>query len=326
LNSVAFKKSSDESADPSPGIVSVCVPTYNGVPMLADAIQSILAQTYPVLDIWIVDNCSTDDTEQIVRRFMAEDPRVQYVRQKVNVGMSGNFNSCIELARGELMLILCSDDVLEPSCLAALARALAAHPSSALAACGRTFVDGNLKPLRIVRARPRLDVVDGSQVLNECVARGNYIGEPSAVMFRRHTASRGFNADYSQFLDLEMWLHLVAGSSLVFLPEPLCRVRRHRNQVSKANFRSGRLVEEKRHFFTRELRHRSRSISIWAKVRWDVRLIGSIARVRLHGGHVDGRAITEVFYRPVFRALLIFLNATWPLIRLWVTRSERVLA
>src|SRR6202021_2760472 len=74
--------------------VSICIPTFNSAGMLADAIQSALKQTYEHLDVLVVDNCSTDETELIVKNFMSRDPRLRYLKQARNIGMPGNFNTC----------------------------------------------------------------------------------------------------------------------------------------------------------------------------------------------------------------------------------------
>src|SRR5439155_20938433 len=72
-----------------------------------------------------------------------------------------------------------------------------------------------------------------------CLAEGNIVGEPSAVMFRRSAAARGFSEAYAQLVDLEMWLHLLERGPLVFTPEPLCSFRRHPLQQTEANKETG---------------------------------------------------------------------------------------
>lgn len=309
-------------AETEAGTVSICIPTFNNAGMLAEAIQSALRQTYEHLDVLVVDNCSTDDTELIVKGFMSRDPRLHYLKQAQNVGMPGNFNTCLAAARGEYVLILCSDDILEDGCVSALVLELAANPASVLAACARTFVNAKLRPLRVV-GRAKREIVDGLKVIRNCIARGNRIGEPSAVLFRRNAASRGFDAHYSQLLDLEMWMHLATKGSLVIVPEALCRIRQHAEQLTIANFRSGRLIEEKRSLFRNELLALRVSLPLLCKAAWDIRMVASIARVRAFGGRVDPKRIDEVYYKAFYRVLVLMLSLSWPLVRSWVLRSRR---
>ena len=80
----------------TPPKVSVCIPVYNGSDYIADTIQSVLEQTYKDFHILVCDNCSTDNTEEIVRNF--RDPRLTYTQNPKNLGLIGNANRCLELA------------------------------------------------------------------------------------------------------------------------------------------------------------------------------------------------------------------------------------
>jgi len=292
----------DVSAFP---FVSICIPTYNHGHVVADALLSALAQSYGSLEILVLDNHSTDDTERVVRETASGDTRVRYVRHAENIGMAGNFSACITMARGEFVQILCADDTLEPGCAQALATALHDNPQAVLAACGRTLTDGMLNPLRTVRPRSRREVVEGPALVRECFVWGNRIGDPCAVMFRREAGRRGFNPEYSQLIDLEMWLHLLANGGAVLLPEPLCRVRRHAQQTTQSNIRSGRIVEERRRLF-RQFRSGLRpSLSAWEKVLWDARMAHCIARAGASGKSVDPGRIGEVFNPSLFLHLLL---------------------
>ena len=95
-----------------PPKVSVCIPVYNGSEYLAESIKSVLSQTYNNFHLFVCDNCSTDNTEEIVRSF--HDPRLTYVRNAENIGLVGNSNRCLELANGKYVNIWHHDDVMLP--------------------------------------------------------------------------------------------------------------------------------------------------------------------------------------------------------------------
>ena len=90
--------------------VSVCTPVYNGGDYIEQTIRSILAQTYENFQLIVCDNCSTDNTEEIVRSF--KDPRIFYNRNERNLGLVGNANRCLELAEGDYVHILHHDDIM----------------------------------------------------------------------------------------------------------------------------------------------------------------------------------------------------------------------
>lgn len=93
-------------------LVTVAIPVYNRGNLLHDAIQSVIAQTYKQIELLIVDDGSQEDIETLVRSY--QDPRIRFVRNHVNVGMVANWNRCLTLARGDIINVLHSDDMLVP--------------------------------------------------------------------------------------------------------------------------------------------------------------------------------------------------------------------
>jgi len=83
--------------------VSVCIPVYNGSAYIAESIESVLGQTYKDLCIIILDNCSTDGTADIIRKF--KDSRIRYIRNEKNIGLVKNHNRCIELCETKYLNI-----------------------------------------------------------------------------------------------------------------------------------------------------------------------------------------------------------------------------
>jgi len=93
-------------------LVTIAISTYNRAnSYLKGAIQCALDQTYPNLEIIISDNCSTDNTEAMVKSF--KDDRIRYVKQKNNIGPTNNFNFCVMNAKGDYFLLLHDDDLID---------------------------------------------------------------------------------------------------------------------------------------------------------------------------------------------------------------------
>lgn len=294
--------------------VSICIPTHNDAGVVADALHSALKQDYLGLEILVLDNHSTDDTWSIVTDIAATDARVRIIRHAEDIGMAANFSAGVSSAQGEYVQILCADDVLEPGCVAALAAALNDYPEAVLAACGRAFTDEELRLESVRRARKSLEMVCGDSLLRECFVYGNVIGEPSAVMFRRAAAVRGFNAEFSQAVDLEMWFHLLQFGAGVLLPDVLTRIRQHGAQTSRVNIRSGRIVQDKQHLFRLYAARLADTLSPWEKLTWDARMASSVARARYGAEGGDTENISEVFFRTAFRrAIVPCLEAFWKL-------------
>ncbi len=128
--------------------LTIGMPVYNGAKYIAEAVESILAQTFRDFELIISDNASTDDTESICRAFAARDPRVTYRRNRQNVGLSANNNLLVPLARGRFFKWAPCDDVLRPEYLERCVAVLDADPNVVLVYPGTQFVDGDGAPAR----------------------------------------------------------------------------------------------------------------------------------------------------------------------------------
>ncbi len=115
-------------------LTTIALLTYNRSAMLARALASARAQDYPNLEIIVLDNASTDDTESLCRRVAAEDDRIRYVRHPRNLGAIGNFNSALPLANGRYFMWLADDDWLTTNYVSACVALLERDASVALVA------------------------------------------------------------------------------------------------------------------------------------------------------------------------------------------------
>ena len=122
--------------------VSIGLPVYNGERYLALTVDSILAQTYRDFELVISDNCSTDRSEEICRRYAEQDSRVRFFPSEVNKGAAWNFRRVFELARGPYFRWAPSDDVFAPESVAACVEVLDAHLDAVLCYPKTILIDG----------------------------------------------------------------------------------------------------------------------------------------------------------------------------------------
>src|SRR6476469_9870484 len=101
----------------NPPRISIGIPVYNGERFLAETIESLLRQTVGEFELFIVDNSSTDRTEEIGREFAARDKRVRFVRNETNIGAYRNCNKVIQMGGGEYFKLNMADDVCHPELL-----------------------------------------------------------------------------------------------------------------------------------------------------------------------------------------------------------------
>ena len=298
--------------------ISVCIPTYNHAHFLVDAVESVRAQTVKEFELVIVDNCSTDNTKEVVEKMMAGDNRITYVCNETNVGPVGNLNRCILHAQGEYLTILCADDVLAPTFLEKMSAALDDDPVVKLVACARIVVNENLKPKFRSGFSARKKHVSGHEAINKCLFNGNLIGEPSAVMFRRNAARRGFNMDFSQVVDLEMWFHILEQGDFVFLPEGLCLFRHYDTQGTKTNLKSFKFLADDERLFQSFITKPYIDATPFNIFNWKFRMAWNIWS---HRRYIDDPAkvrdnISRFINRPLFYLLMLPAMGTKKIIKI----------
>jgi glycosyltransferase involved in cell wall biosynthesis len=210
--------------------VSVLIPTYNYARYLDEAIESVLQQSYTDYELIIVDDHSADNTDDILQKYSGY-PQIRYYKNEKNLGLVQNFNKCLEYANGKYIKYLLADDKLHPDLLERYVEIMERYPSVSLVTCGsETF--GDYSTLRIP---PLLGYQKGSQVIMECLknGKGNWIGEPTVVMFRRSSLEIGrFNTNYVCLVDLDMWLRVLQVGDCYIIPDALAFFRVHQKQAS----------------------------------------------------------------------------------------------
>lgn len=95
-------------------LVSIITPSYNTGRFIAETIESALAQTYGNWEMIIVDDCSTDDTDEVVAGYVKQDSRIRYIRNERNSGAALSRNRALREARGRWIAFLDSDDLWMP--------------------------------------------------------------------------------------------------------------------------------------------------------------------------------------------------------------------
>lgn len=137
----------NEASGSSPR-VSIGIPVHDGERFVAEAIESILSQTFGDFELIVCDNASSDRTDAIVRELAARDSRIRYHRNGSNLGAAANFNRCFELARGEYFKWCAHDDRLEPTYLERCVEILdASGPEVALCFPQRVIMTHDGRPL-----------------------------------------------------------------------------------------------------------------------------------------------------------------------------------
>ncbi len=213
--------------------ISVVMPVYNVADFVADAIQSVLNQTFRDWELVIINDCSLDNSMEVIGRFT--DPRIRVLEHPQNRGVAGARNSGIRAARADIIAFLDADDSWAPEKLAAHFAHLSDHPQVGVSFSRSVLmtVNGRVLPLHQM---PRL-----RDIRPEYFLRRNPIGNGSAPVIRRAVLEQiavlkqlrakpqleYFDEDCLQSVDIECWIRIALCTDWVIegIPQALTRYR-----------------------------------------------------------------------------------------------------
>ena len=188
-------------------LVSVIIPTYNRDSYLERAISSVLAQTYQTWELWIVDDGSTDHTEEMARRSCQQDPRIHYIKQ-TNTGVSVARNRGIARARGTYVAFLDDDDRWLPEKLTMQVAFMEDRPDLGMS---YTRHQGTVASdqLRCADTAPARALIHEPATFHDLLRPFVSI-TPSRVLMRRECVEQagGFNPSYVVNEDYDLWLRI----------------------------------------------------------------------------------------------------------------------
>ena len=175
------------------------MPSYNNASFIEETIDSILGQSFEDFELVVADHSSTDGTWEQLQRF-SEDPRVRLLRTDTGGGAPYNWEQVTTQARGELVKLVCGDDIIYPDCLRLQVEAMDANPSVVLVAAQRDLIDARGG---LVKARRGLAGLTGLApgrvaVRHTVVAGSNIFGEPACVLIQRAALERAGGWDGRQ--------------------------------------------------------------------------------------------------------------------------------
>ena len=233
--------------DMPPPVLSVCVPTYNGEAYVAEALHSILHQTYAAFEVIVVDDGSTDSTLEIVRTVADTDARVRVYQNPDQRGIPGNWNACVGFARGQYVCVFHQDDVMLPDNLARKMAVFETDPTLSL-------VHSLVEPLVEAGAPSRWGnwmekaeadfIEDGLVYFRKLVLQGNCICAPTVIVRREQLdAVGGFDASLGYACDYETWMKLCVEGRVGFVHQALVCYRWHADNASH-QYQYQRGVEE----------------------------------------------------------------------------------
>ena len=239
-------------------LISVVMPNYNGKKFVSEAIQTVLDQTYRNYELIIVDDCSTDNSVEIIRDFIKQDNRITLITNAENHGVSFARNLGIQRARGEYIALMDNDDTWE---LDKLEKQLAlALEGADVVYCSYDFIDANGRTIKkpfIVPEQATFRSMLSSSVVSCSTA---FI---RADLLKAHPFnSRFYHEDYVLWMEL-MKLPIVARGD----PKVLMH---YRQSDSSRSHKKGNAAKERWNTYRKALKL-SLPLSIWSFLCYSVK-------------------------------------------------------
>lgn len=219
-------------------LVSVIMVTYNRAALIGPAIESVLAQSYRELELLIVDDASTDETATIADSYAKNDDRIKYHVNERNLGISRNRNRGLEMAQGDYIAVLDSDDVwVDTDKLARQVDFLEQSPDHVLVGSNVVVIDASGRTIDHFKYE-----TDDHSIRKRLLARNQFTH--SSLLFRRATAVAvgGYDESLAIWEDFDLILKMGTLGQMANLKEETTAYRKHGGNISNSVRRSGARV------------------------------------------------------------------------------------
>jgi glycosyltransferase involved in cell wall biosynthesis len=228
--------------------VSVIMAAFNAEPFIVPAVLSVLSQTYPILELIVVNDGSTDGTLERLKAIAATDPRMRIISQ-VNQGFSAARNAALGEARGDWIAVADADDIQFPNRLALQLAAVERNPAVTVCGGGIETWDGGTG-------------VAHSEVLpaTDAEIRGRMPFESPlfdpTVIYRASLLPKSrvaYDGSFRMAADYDLWSRWASRAQFLNLRDIVTRYRRHPQQVTETARKSGLSLQERNRVWTRVL-------------------------------------------------------------------------
>jgi glycosyltransferase involved in cell wall biosynthesis len=238
-------------------ILDIMLPYYGDVALMQLAVRSVIDQTDDRWQLTVVDD---GDAEGVPEWFKHLDhPRIRYERNPVNLGITANFQRCLDLVSRDYSVIMGCDDVMLPNYVRTVVDLIERRPDVTIVQPGVEVIDGSGRPVRTLvdRTKQRLYAprFEGTTTLRgEALAvsllRGDWLYFPSLCWRSEAIRAVGFDVSLSVIQDLSLILQMVErGATLVAMDELCFQYRRHAVSLSATAAASGVRFREAKWFF-----------------------------------------------------------------------------
>lgn len=223
-------------------MISIIIPVFNGAEYITETIKSALNQNV-TKEIIIIDDCSTDNSFEIVNNICNESNHTYVYKNEINVGFCKSVNRGLQHASGDFILVLGQDDILKPDhCLKMISNF---QKNTVMVFCDYDLIDENG-----VIYNTSNHCTHTNKTIND-LYKSNTIPSVGLVISKDKLVKVGGypeNNDFAQYGEYHTWIRLAMEGEIVFCEETRAQYRRHKNNMTN-NFREKRIVIKLNKYF-----------------------------------------------------------------------------
>jgi glycosyltransferase involved in cell wall biosynthesis len=247
--------------------VSVIIPNYNHAKYLSQRIESILNQTYSDFEVIILDDCSADNSREIIEDYASRFPVISCFFNETNSGSTfKQWDLGVNKSKGEFIWIAESDDFADPTFLEKTMALMIDHENTGLVYCNSKELDEQKETDHLASEwKIHLNsskwmnsyTAGGKDEIRECLYRHNTINNVSGVLFRKNKYTEAGYADHNMKFcgDWFLYIRILLISDLAYIPEPLSTYRTHEYSSVNRYFRNRMYLKEVLRIYLYLLKH-----------------------------------------------------------------------
>lgn len=213
-------------------LVSVICLSYNHEAYVVEALNSVINQTYPNVELLIADDCSTDNSVEVIQNWLENHPEVDFLTNEKNLGNTKTFNQLAKKAKGEFIIDLAADDILLPNCVENQIKTFQNSKFKNLAIVYGNLIEIDENGNFIENYYTEEDYPESGDIYKMVVGRTTKICSVSSMIKKSVMEKLGYYDENLAYEDLDLWIRTSRDFDFEYIPEILAKKRVLFNSLS----------------------------------------------------------------------------------------------
>lgn len=229
-------------------LVSIICHCFNHASFVEECLNSVLNQSYKNIELIIVDDCSSDNSVEVIENWLKKKPEIQFFKNPENLGITKSFNKTVEFTKGQFLIDLATDDVLLPNCIEEQISVFNQNPNACLVFGNAELIDEKGTAIGFnFPVDKNFNVIDKNLVNTnyESILKGGNCMCSVSSMFKKETFINLGKYDESlAYEDLDFWLRLAKSHKIVFTDKIFVKKRELSNSLTRHFFQKNSISKK----------------------------------------------------------------------------------